>query len=289
MLLSMTGHGDARHQADGLGVFVEIRTVNSRYFKLLVRGPETYAGLESRIEACVRQHVRRGTVNVSLRMERTGSADDYRVNGDVLMAYRQQLQELGAEAIDLDRLLQLPGAVEEPRSRPADLEDDWKVIEPALQAAIKSLDEMRRMEGAATSADLTANCRMIAAELEKIEILAPVVVENYQVRLKERIAKLMAEYDITAAPADVIREVGIFSERCDISEEIVRLRSHLEQFDRIAEEKESTGRKLDFLIQEMFRETNTIGSKANDARIAMHVVEIKTCIERMREQIQNVE
>jgi len=289
VLLSMTGHGDARHQSEGLSVTVEIRTVNSRYFKLMVRGPETYASLESKIEESVRKHIRRGTVSVSLRIERQRADDDFQINGDVIRSYRQQLAELSDDSPDIGTLLMLPGVVDEPRPTAANLEHDWPVVQPALQLAIESLHSMRENEGRATAADLTANCSIISKRLQEIETRTPTVVKNYHQRLTERINKLVAERNVTVEPADLIREVGILSERCDISEEVVRLRSHLGQFDKISAGKESAGRKLDFLIQEMFREANTIGSKANDADIAMHVVDIKTCIERMREQIQNVE
>jgi len=136
---------------------------------------------------------------------------------------------------------------------------------------------------------LHANCEVIATELDRIEERAPLVVEAYRKRLTERLNKLLEEYEVSIEATDVVREVGIFADRGDISEEIVRLRSHLRQFDAIAASEESNGRKLEFLIQEILRETNTIGSKANDAEIAGHVVEIKTAIERMREMIQNVE
>ena len=118
---------------------------------------------------------------------------------------------------------------------------------------------------------------------------APEVVQAYEKRLRERLSQLLAEFDVQAQPQDVVREVGVYAERADISEEIVRLQSHLEQFDSIISDDESAGRKLEFLIQEMFRETNTIGSKANDSEIARYVVEIKSVIERLREMVQNVE
>ncbi len=137
--------------------------------------------------------------------------------------------------------------------------------------------------------DLHANCQAIAADLDQIEQRAPLVVEAYRKRLMERLNKLLEEFGLEIQPADVVREVGLFTDRSDISEEIVRLRSHLQQFDAIARTEQGNGRKLEFVIQEMLRETNTIGSKANDAEIARHVVEIKTAIERMREMIQNVE
>ena len=137
--------------------------------------------------------------------------------------------------------------------------------------------------------DLKENCDHIGAELSSIQQRAPAVIEAYQTRLTERIQNLLESYDIKTEPADVLREVGIFVDRVDISEETVRLESHLQQFDESISSENASGRKLDFVIQELFRQTNTIGSKANDATIARHVVEIKTNIERLREMIQNVE
>src|SRR5207248_9259785 len=134
--------------------------------------------------------------------------------------------------------------------------------------------------------DLALNARAIASELTRIEARAPIVVEAYRVRLTDRLNKLLADVGVRAEPADVVREIGIFAERSDISEEIVRLRSHLEQFDTVMGLAESSGRKLEFLIQELFREINTIGSKSTDVEIARHVIEIKTAIERLREMIQ---
>jgi uncharacterized protein (TIGR00255 family) len=139
------------------------------------------------------------------------------------------------------------------------------------------------------AADLKANCTLVSACLENVAQLAPQVVEGYRGRLAERLKTALAEYQITLDPADLIREVSLFGERSDISEEIVRLRSHLDQFVALVESPESSGRKLEFLTQEMFRETNTIGSKANDVEIARQVIEVKAAVERLREMIQNIE
>jgi len=169
------------------------------------------------------------------------------------------------------------------------VESDWPLVEQALKTALSNLDSMRTDEGKAMGVDLVENCGTISRELEAITARAPQVVEAYRTRLTERVNKLLAEYDVRLEPSDVIREVGLFAERSDISEELVRLRSHVEQFSSVMSLAQSSGRKLDFLTQEMFREANTIGSKANNAEIARHVVEIKAAIERMREMIQNVE
>ena len=290
----MTGHGEAHRHDGGLSVAVEIRTVNNRYLKLSIRTTEGYVLLEPQIEAVVRQHVRRGTIQINVRINREPSAEDYRLNEAVLRGYLEQLQRLtGRSLVDqpasLPPLLALPGVVSEPAAQLDLIEAQWPHIESVLTDSLQRLSEMRIEEGRAMAADLAANARAIAAELAAVERRAPQVVAAYRTRLLERLQALLADLGAQIAPADVVREVGIFAERSDISEEIVRLKSHLEQFDTVTAEGESQGRKLEFLIQEMFRETNTIGSKANDAEIARHVIEMKTAIERMREMIQNVE
>jgi uncharacterized protein (TIGR00255 family) len=292
----MTGFGESHCQQDGLAVAVEIRTINNRFFKLAVRTGEGYAALEPLVETVVRQAVHRGTVQVNVWVDRRPSPEDYRINVDVLERYRQQLlAEIGKwqsgrpDDAPLAALLTLPGVVDDASAKAIDAVADWPLVERVLQAALENLGRMRSSEGRAMAADLTANCRAVAASLERVERRAPLVVEDYRNRLYERLRKVLAELQVTLEPADLIKEVGLFADRGDISEEIVRLRSHLEQFQATMELPESSGRKLDFLTQEMFREANTIGSKANDVEIARHVIEIKTAIERIREMIQNVE
>lgn len=294
MLLSMTGHGEAHRHAENLVVAVEVRTINNRYFKLSVRAADNYASLEPLIEDVVRQQVRRGTVQVTLRVDRRPSPDDYQLNEVVLGSYRRQLEAMHerlhiGEPVRLETLLSLPGVVNEKFAHDDAVESEWPVIQQALTEALGNLDRMRREEGKAMSVDLLAQCEVLAAELVGVERRTPVVVEKYRVRITEKLNKLLSELGVSVQPADVIREVGLFADRSDIAEEVVRLKSHLEQFAAIMKEPDSVGRKLDFLIQEMFRETNTIGSKSNDADISKHVVEMKTAIERMREMIQNVE
>jgi len=290
----MTGYGEAHCQQDGLTVGVEIRTINSRYFKLTVRCGENYSALESEIEEVVRQRIKRGTVQVSLRIDRPRSPDDFKLNVVALASYRDQLEKLHKEwhivdAISIERLLVLPGVVEEESVATRDTSEIWPVVRSTLEAAIENLGHMREREGQAMSADLLANVDAIAVELKQIESRAPLVSESYRTRLEERMKRSLAELGVSLEPSDLIKEISIFCERSDISEEIVRLQSHLDQFRQSTSLEESTGRRLEFLTQEMFRETNTIGSKANDVEIARHVIEIKALIERIREMIQNVE
>jgi len=293
LLLSMTGHGAAQQQADGVSVAADVRTINSRFFKLSTRANETYGGLDSRVDETVRSVIRRGTVQVDLRIERETAAGAL-VNEGVLASYCQQLQKFrdrleGAAPIQLELLLALPGVVNDTKSVQQDADEVWPLVKQVLTAALDGLSRMRQAEGAAMAADLEANCLEIKGHLEKIEARAPLVVDSYRERLTDRINKMLAEHDVRVEPADVIREVGIYAERSDIAEETVRLQSHLAQFAKIMAAEESQGKKLEFVTQEMFRETNTIGSKANDAEITAHVIDIKAAIERIREMIQNVE
>ena len=294
MLLSMTGFGEAHSQQDGLAVAVEVRAINSRFFKLTVRATEGYASLEPHIEEIARQSIRRGTVQVNLRVERLRTCQDFRINSDVLNGYRDQLQSLyrqwdSSATVSLEALLPLPGVVNDQSMGLFSPEDDWPGISKVLGAALLNLSQMRVREGQAMADDLAANCRAIAAGVEEIQRRAPLVLEAYRTRLEERLNKVLAEHQVTLDPGDIIREVSLYADRGDISEEIVRLKSHLDQFAAIMQLPESSGRKLEFLTQELFREANTIGSKASDVEIAKQVIEIKTAIERIREMIQNIE
>lgn len=297
MLRSMTGFGESHCRRDGLSVAIEIRAINNRFLKLTIRTSEGYAALEPLVEAAVRQAVHRGTIQVNVRVDSRRSPEDYKINVDVLEQYHEQLCSLmkkwGKTKINydppLEALLPLPGVVDDVFDKTADAATDWPLIEPTLREALENLGRMRADEGRAMTADLEANCRTAAESLDRVEQRAPLVVEDYRNRLHERLRRVLAEYQVTLEPADLIKEVSLFADRGDISEEIVRLRSHLQQFRSTMELTESSGRKLDFLTQEMFREANTIGSKANDVEIAQEVIEIKTAVERIREMIQNIE
>jgi uncharacterized protein (TIGR00255 family) len=290
----MTGFGEARSQMDGMSVVVEVRTINSRHFKHSYRASEGYAALEPEVEAITRETVRRGTVQLNLRIERRASVDDYRINTEVLDNYRLQLEEYTGRSewndpIDLRMLLALPGAVDEQAAGDYDPREDWPKIEPVIREALAALSQMRAAEGVALAADLAHNGRQILELLDAIAKRAPDVTQSYQSRLTARVQQALSDLNVTVEPADLLREISLFAERSDISEEIVRLRSHLQQYEAALMLAESSGRKLEFIAQEMGREVNTIGSKANDAEISHLVVEIKTALERIREQIQNVE
>ena len=293
-LLSMTGFGEVRDDREGYAIVAELRTVNSRYFKLHLRTTDGYGTLEARGEAMIREFVKRGTIHCNLRIRQLGSADNYRLNKNVLGQYLDQLQEVAAvrgldERLRLEPLASLPGVVEEISALAKETADIWPLVEPTLRAALEQLGKMRADEGSALAKDLADQCATVEKSLAVIETRVPSVTEHYRQRIEDRVNEALSSLNVTVEPADLVREISLFAERSDISEEIVRLRSHLEQFNKAMQLTDSAGRKLEFICQEMGRETNTIGSKANDSEISMQVVEIKAALERIREQIQNVQ
>lgn len=288
MLLSMTGHGLGDASSPSARVRAEVRSVNNKHLKVVVGG-EWSAETINRVEQLVRDAVSRGSVHVRLQVERLGTASDYRLNLAVLEGYRRQLAEVGelGEHVPVHALLSLPGVTQD-----LGVFDDGELTETvvaAVAAALEDLSGMRQREGRSMRDNLAGNIDRFNALRCEVEGHAPRVVELFSQRLTERLQALLAKHDIAVQPADVIREVGMFAERTDIHEELVRLASHIDQFRRTLDGAESNGRKLDFLTQELLRETNTIGSKANDATVSGCVVEMKTLIDRMREMVQNVE
>lgn len=287
----MTGFGEARLQEERWSVAVEVRTVNNRHLKLAAKISDPYGALEPELERLIRETIRRGTVQLVLRVERPRRAEDYRLNTVALASYREQLSALqgGSSPVDPAALLVLPGVVEERKPATDDPHEDWPALSAVVSEALGKLQAARAEEGRAMADELLVLGKGVATQLSKIADRGPEVVASYQKRLTERVQTLVAGQGVTIEPKDLIREVAILAERADISEEIVRLRAHLSQYIDVIHEPESAGRKLEFVVQEMGRETNTIGSKANDVEISRGVVEIKGLLEKIRELIQNVE
>lgn len=289
----MTGFGDARRQEGGRVVGVEARTVNNRFLKVTIRLPDAYTAFEADIEKLVRASVARGTLNISVRLERTGEAGRYRIDQEMLAAYAEQAQAAagrhGLPLQGLNTLLALPGVVVERADRGEPSASDWPTLEGAVAEALAKLDVFRRTEGGAMADELRSNVALIEAEVDLIAEQAPGVVREFRDRLRERVSELLKGSEASVGDADLIREVSLFADRADINEEITRLRSHLAQFRVFLEDRQSQGRKLDFLTQELFREVNTIGSKANNVAIAHRVVEMKAAVEKIREILQNIE
>ncbi len=296
MLLSMTGYGEASYQSEALSLAIELRALNNRYLKVSLRAPEPYNLLESEFEKVVRKTIRRGTLQIHLRCERQYAPQDFRINAVALRSYVDQLRDacdgLGLREqgeILLSQALALPGVVPEPGTSSLNLDEEWPLMERVLEQALGKLQTMRQEEGRAMAQELLSLRDHIAGQLASIREKAPQVAALFRDRLLERVRGLLNDVDVQIDQSDLIKEVSIFAERSDIAEEVVRLASHLDQFQVIVNEPESAGRKLEFLTQEMFREANTIGSKASDVAISRHVVEIKGALEKIRELIQNVE
>jgi uncharacterized protein (TIGR00255 family) len=290
VLLSMTGYGDARHQSDSLNVSIELRALNNRYLKVSLRATDPYHLLEPEFEKVIRRTVRRGTLQVHLRLERQVAAQDFRINLTALRSYLDQVRQIMPQDSPLlAQVLALPGVVPEPGQSTSRLHDDWPILEKVLNQALARLQQMRTDEGKAMAQEFLAHRDTIAVHLERIRARTPLVAGLYRDRLLERVRSLLGELDVKMDRNDLIKEVSIFAERSDISEEVVRLASHLDQFQEMMNEPESPGRKLEFLTQEMFREANTIGSKASDVEISRDVVEIKGTLEKIRELVQNIE
>ena len=297
---SMTGQGHASRQGDVGTVSVEVRTVNNRGFKFVLRASDALTTMESRIESLMRKQIRRGSVYMTVAWHRPAHEAMPRIDTEVLRAYYSQLDATqkavgGAATIDLSSLMSLPGVIVASREKQDDDGPLWDLVEETILQTIDNLNEMRAAEGGNMSATLQDECRAIQQRVETITELAPRTVDVYRTRLETKIQRVLAENDLKVDSVDLLREVQIYADRADVSEEITRLGSHLEMFldtlagSSAAGEPEPAGRKLDFIIQEMFRETNTIGSKAADAEVSAEVVEIKCAVERMRELVQNLE
>ncbi len=293
MILSMTGYGDAQGSQDGVSYALEIRSLNNRYFKAAIKLPEHLQFLDADVEKLLRSRVGRGSISYSLRARDTSAEAAYEVNIAAVESYLKQLKDAagqrGSVSIDLAMILALPGVCQPRELDPSQRERQWLLIEQLTNAAVDRLLTMRRDEGKALREVLLRHCAALREHLARIGERAPEVVTDYQDRLRQRVNVLLAGAQLELDRDDLIKEVAIFAERCDIREEADRLGSHLDQFEAVCDSTEHAGRKLDFLAQEMLREANTIGSKANDPAIAVRIVEVKALIDRLKEQVQNVE
>ena len=295
MLQSMTGFGNATNQSDAGHVAVELKAVNNRYLKVSMRLPDFLSGFEPDIEKLIREEIARGSVQLSVRAKLNTVNSGFSLDQTVLASYVEQIRKAQAEVSeeeqegpDLLSLLHLPGVISEAEVDATALKSLWPLVEKTLQDALLHFHQFRNREGESMRIDLANQCEQIRQQVAAVSKLAPEVVKAYREKLLERLEKALNETEATVAESDVIREVAVFADKCDINEEITRLTSHLAQFDDFLNAPESMGRKLEFLGQEMFREINTIGSKANNVSIAHCVVEMKAAIERIREVLQNV-
>lgn len=296
MIRSMTGFGEASAQVGGVHYFIEIRTLNNKYFKATIRLPDAFQSLEAEIESRLRERISRGTITVNARCTDASEAAAYDINTKALGHYVDQLSKLpqvasGLLKLDVGSLLQLPGVLQPPPDEEDRLDHARAGFLPLLDKAVESLMAMRQREGKVLVDDLRQHQGIIADRLRIVTDRAPGVVADYQLRLRSRIETMLKEAEASLEPGDLIREIASYAERTDIAEEIKRLGAHLDQFEDLISSQDARpiGRTLDFLTQEMLREANTIASKSPDAAISRATVEIKGAIDRIKEQSQNVE
>ncbi len=294
MINSMTGFGEAQGESDGVTYAVTVKTVNNRYLKAIVKLPELVAFLDEDVERLLRCNLSRGTVNYTVRLKDISGSSLFDIDEAALQAVVEKLGhiELSGElnrSIDVGNLLNLPGII-----RPAQPDEETaeqmrgKVL-AISQEAIDRLKEMRATEGAALEVDLKEHCSVIQQNIERIRALGATVAQEYAKKLKKRVDGLLAHAELKLDEDALAREVAIYADRSDISEELSRLESHLQQFAQSCEGEGQAGRRLDFISQEMLREANTIASKSSDTEISRCVVEVKCRVDRIKEQVQNVE
>ena len=289
---SMTGYGRSEVRHAHLALTVEARSVNHRYLDIALRYPRIYAPLETRMKQRVSAYFTRGRIDITLAPQE--STDTHRallLDHTLAQHYYDALQRLQDSlglpgTIDLSLIASLRDVfrVEEAS---ADMENDWNIIAQGLDAALQALQTMRRQEGEVLSRDFHLRLQTMAQQSQSIRQRVPQVVVEYQQRLEQRVKELFAQFELD--PNRVAQEAILFAERSDITEELTRLEAHLQACTHLLSSAEAVGRKIEFLVQEMHREVNTIGAKSNDTAIAHSVVELKSELERMREQSQNIE
>ena len=294
MIFSMTGYGGAQHAADSVSYALEIRSVNNRYLKASIKLPEYLQFLEINVDRLLRERLQRGSVIYVLRMRNDSQLSAYEINRGALEHYVRQIGQVALPAgvagtVDFGTLLGLPGVCQSPELDEETRERYWTVVRKLTTEALDQLLAMRRQEGEALWRDMLGHCEKLQRAVAEVAERAPLVVQEYLTKLRDRVGVLLADAKLQVDEDALLRELAVYSERCDVSEELARLRSHVDQFLELGRTDEHPGRTLDFLAQEMLREANTIGSKSNDALIARKVVEIKGGIDRLKEQIQNVE
>ena len=290
---SMTGYGYGAARDDRLALTIEARSVNHRYLDIAWHYPRVYAPLEARMKQLVSDHFARGRIDIRITPEDNGYpartvTPDFGLAQQYYEALRELQYRLGAPGtVDMGMLMGLRDVLKVSERVPADVERDWPLIAGGLSEALGALRAMRLQEGAYLRQDLSARMENVKQQVEQIHRRLPQVVQDYRKRLEQRVKEWFKSVDVDADR--LAQEAVVFAERGDITEELTRLQAHLQAMRALLASGDAVGRKVDFLAQEMRRETETIGAKANDLTISHCVVEMKSELERCREQIQNIE
>lgn len=292
MIKSMTGYGSAVYSENGKKYSIEIKSVNNRYSDISVKTPRIYGFLEDALRKHAAERIKRGKADIFVTVESDGADSgsvsvDCSLAGEYMKAFGRLSDELAIPCnMRAEDFLRIPDVFKVEKAEENE-EEITAAAKKALDRALDKFDDMRLREGEKMLEDLQSHLAVIARETAEIEAHAPMIVEQYRKRIEERMHDILgtAPYDETR----LLTEVAVFSDRVNVNEEIVRLKSHISQFSEMLRSEEPVGRKIDFLIQEMNREANTIGSKSNDLETAKIIINIKAEIEKLREQIQNVE
>lgn len=294
MTYSMTGYGRGEASSDRIKIVVEIKSVNHRYSEIVAKIPKKMNPFEERIKTMIKDQVQRGRIELYVNYEEQVGAD-YSIlpNDAVLDQYYAALKLLKdryalRDDVTLSLMSRHPEAFRVEYVE-VDGEAIWSVLEKAAAAAIGQMIEMRKTEGAKLVVDILERISQMKSRLEKIESQSPQIVEAYRQKMRDRLTDLLGDMGIQIDEARIAHEIAIFADKTNVTEEIVRLKSHFDQIADIIDQGGAAGRKLDFLVQEMNREVNTIGSKSPDFEISNDVIELKSELEKIREQIQNIE
>ncbi|MGN0462340.1 MAG: YicC/YloC family endoribonuclease [Ruminococcus sp.] len=292
MIRSMTGFGRGEATVDGRDITVEIKSVNHRYFEFNCRTTRGFGFLEEKLKSYIKERVSRGKIDMFVSLSQKEDTEAIvKINPSLARGYINALKKLSDEYGVKDDIsvstVSSYSDIFQVHKAPEDEEEVWNAVKPVLDTALNNFITMRETEGEKMKADVMSRAKHILSIVDEIESRSPERVKEYEARLKERIEELLgsADYD----EQRVITEVAIFADKVAVDEETVRLRSHFDQLKNLMDSDGEVGRKLDFIIQEMNREANTIGSKANDSSLSHMVVDIKAEIEKIREQIQNIE
>lgn len=291
---SMTGFGSASRTRGSTSVTVEARSVNNRYLKVALRAPAVLSSREHEIEEIVRGRVSRGTVSVGVRLILAKRPVVVRMNEEAAAEYVRLLRELGEKAgvrgePDLALVAGLPGVFSAEEVEEGLPEEEWEFVRDAVAEALDAMVAMREAEGENLKRDFAARAEASARLAKSLQERAEKVPAEHMERLEERVTRLLERRGVEVTESDLLRELAILSERADVTEEITRLESHVGQFRKALTDADAVGRRLEFLVQEMHREANTISAKASDIEMGKTCVELKIELDRLKEQVQNVE
>lgn len=291
---SMTGFGYAQEKESGFCIEVEVRSYNGRYLKINTTLPDALRIFQQDVESLAKNAVSRGTLEIFISLQQE-MPEHISINREAIRLYMKQLRGLKDELcikpeLSLDTILLLPGVLD--RNEKLDRERTrrlWPRVRRAVTAALVSFDSARMREGAKIQKHIVSVAAEIAEQLKKIEKFAPQTIKEYKFKLEQRLKKLVDTRSHNLQANELAREIALFADKCDITEETQRISSHLTEFTDILKRSENIGKNLEFIVQELFREANTIASKANDNKIVSVAVGIKNNLEKIKEQVQNIE